>query len=215
MRLKIFIVLLVTFSSGLIWAGSTLEPDTDKSSDETSPKLNSERIRQKFGSYGIDVLEQDQQLRISSLYSIEDGQKVTRTLAVVIYPERIPAEIQLEHETIRAGGSMGEVFKENGWSVEKASLYFGDIPASQDFDQIYRLMGVLEPVPLAVHLYELSVCGQKECFAYATLAEVHSPEYLTLAELEHIYGVSVGTNTVQDGEVQASLDSVLAAMAAQ
>ena len=34
------------------------------------PLLNSERIKQKFGSYGINILDANAELRVSNLYSI-------------------------------------------------------------------------------------------------------------------------------------------------
>ena len=160
------------------------------STSASRPLLNSERIKQKYGSYGIDVLEDDGAVRVSSLYSVQDGRKITRTLAVVIYPRIIPEQIQREHQAIAAGGSMGEVFTRNGWKVEKENLYFGEIRASPDFDAIYSLMGGIADANLAVHVYRLSVCRDGACFAYATLSEVHHPDYLSLAELREIYAGS-------------------------
>ena len=46
----------------------------------TEPELlNSERIAQTFGSYGIDVLQADGALRRSNLYSVSDGLRTCRT----------------------------------------------------------------------------------------------------------------------------------------
>jgi hypothetical protein len=45
----------------------------------TAQILNSERIEQTFGSYGIDVIASDALLRVSNLYSRHDGEKITRT----------------------------------------------------------------------------------------------------------------------------------------
>ena len=55
--------------------------------------LNSERIAEKFGNYGIEVLEQNP-LRVSSLYSVEHGQRVCRTFAIVMF-EPHPTEALL------------------------------------------------------------------------------------------------------------------------
>jgi hypothetical protein len=134
----------------------------------SSTMLNSERIRDEFGSYGIDVLDQNDQVRVSNLYSLDGGKKITRTLAVVMYPLEIPPVILAEHEVIEQGGSMGEVFKRNGWQVQKESIYLGEIPASADYDEIYALMGDIQPANLAVHLYELTV-SSRSCFSYATI----------------------------------------------
>ena len=51
--------------------------------------LNSERIEQTFGSYGIDVVFSDSSLRISNLYSMESGAPVTRSRTIarsICYP---------------------------------------------------------------------------------------------------------------------------------
>ena len=207
-------------------ADSGAQGDRLAQAKNTRPLLNSERIKQQFGSYGIDVLEDDGAVRVSSLYSTQGSQKITRTLAVVIYPADVPQQIQAEHQAIRSGGSMGEVFTRNGWQVEKENLYVGEIQACADFDEIYSLMGRIERVNLAVHVYRLSACRGGSCFAYAILSEVHHPDYLRLRDLREIYG-SRGDAPAQDKEwnrvgdgksdpdVREVLDLTIAALAAQ
>ena len=51
-------------------------------SPERRELLNSERIAQRFGSYGIEVLESDGRVRVSNLYSNEQGGRICRTFAV-------------------------------------------------------------------------------------------------------------------------------------
>jgi hypothetical protein len=172
--------------------------------------LNSERIRGEFGNYGIDVLEQTGQVRVSNLYSLDGERKITRTLAVVIYPAEIPPAILAEHEVIVRGGSIGEVFKGNGWRVEKENLYLGEIPVSADYDEIYAMMGGIQPVNLAVHLYELLVCKLESCFSYATIAEVHHPGYLALDELEEIYEPVPSRASSKTSQVRSMLNTVQA-----
>ena len=41
--------------------------------------LNSERVEQRFGNYGIDVLASEAGLRRSSLYSVEKDGRICRT----------------------------------------------------------------------------------------------------------------------------------------
>ena len=223
---RLFILILAVLPISPCWSNDNGQAAQSAARETARPLLNSERIKQKFGSYGIDVLEDDGKLRISSLYTLEYGRKITRTLAVVIYPEDIAPQIQAEHQAIKGGGSMGEVFTRNGWQVEKENLYLGEIQASSDFDEIYSLMGQIEPVNLAVHVYRLSVCRDGSCFAYATLNEVHHPDYLKLRDLREIYEGS-GDALAQDKEwngagdgkneqdVQEILDLAVAALAAQ
>ncbi|MSQ98590.1 MAG: hypothetical protein EXR85_04750 [Xanthomonadales bacterium] len=188
------------------------------STENARPLLNSERIKQKYGSYGIDVLQDDGKVRISSLYTTRGSQKTTRTLAVVVYPELIPVQIQQEHQAITAGGSIGEVFARKGWCVVKENLYFGEIKASLDFEEIYSLMGGIEETNLAVHVYRLSVCRAGSCFAYATLSEVHHPDYLGLSDLREIYGgskIALDPGAKNERDVQLALDLTITALATQ
>lgn len=228
---KFFHGFCVFIFSGFL-AASYCTADSGEQSDglaqtiNNRPLLNSERIKQQFGSYGIDVLEDDGAVRISSLYSRQGSQKITRTLAVVMYPAEVPQQIKAEHQAIRDGGSMGEVFTRSGWHVEKENLHLGEIQACVDCDEIYSLMGRIEPVALAVHIYRLWVCRDDSCFAYATLSEVHHPDYLRLRDLMAIYGSSgdalaqgkewnrVGGKKIEQ-EVREALDLTIAALAAQ
>jgi len=170
--------------------------------------LNSERIERRFGSYGIDVLESGGRYRVSNLYSVHDGAKVGRTYAVVAYPARIDPSIRAEHEEILAGGSIGAVFARNGWTVEKTHLYFGELPATT---KVAALMRADEGAPLAVHVYVLTVVRDGMSFDYATIAEVHHPDYLTRDDLPRIYGAPAASDAA-DPSVRAILDETEARM---
>ena len=137
--------------------------------------LNSERIRQKFGSYGIDVVLESDQQRVSKLYSLQGDKKITRTFAVVSYPESIPAEIRNEHEQIKSGQSIGEVFKRNGWQIEKQQIYSGDIKSSPEYEEVYASLVESKEVDLAINIYQLSVVKGSERCKYAKIAEIHNP----------------------------------------
>src|SRR5688500_5929342 len=84
--------------------------------------LNSERIAAAFGSYGVEVLEQDDQVRVSNLFSLAAGEKTCRTFAVVRHAPRLDPIVGLEHAAIVAGGSIGAVFAAHGWEVRKTHL---------------------------------------------------------------------------------------------
>lgn len=154
-------------------------------SESAAPLLNSERIEQRFGSYGIDVLESDGGVRVSNLYSLEDGRKVCRTFAVVLYPAEVDPRYAAEHAAILAGGSIGAVFKQHGWTVTKKNLYFGTLTATP---KVAALMHDEPGRSLAVHVYGLSVTRGDTTLPYVTIAEVHHPDYLTLDEVRSIYG---------------------------
>jgi hypothetical protein len=146
--------------------------------------LNSERIAETFGSYGIDVVATSEDLRVSNLYSIENGQRVTRTYAVVAIPTSVNGAIASVHTAILAGESIGATFKAAGWDVTKRHLYFGRArvpPAVAD------AMGIERATRVAMHAYVLDVSRDDRRLEYATIVELHHPAYLQLGELVEIY----------------------------
>ena len=169
---------------------------------------NSDRIRLKFGSYGIEVLESGLRIRVSNLYSIEDGVRTNRTFAVVTYPAVIEPDFQEEHEAIISGQSIGIVFKENGWTIEKRHRYFGKVETSSgvwDVNSVFGDIGETQPV---IHVYSLYVKKNESEFHYASIAEVHHPEYLDLDELSHIYGQQYDSTRVKDNDISDVLETV-------
>jgi hypothetical protein len=147
-------------------------------------QLNSERIAAAFGNYGIEVLEQDDEVRVSNLFSTDADERTCRTFAVVRYG-RIGAEIRAEHAAILAGGSIGAVFASAGWEVRKTHLRYRELAATP---RLAKLMRVGPGTLLAMHVYVLDVANQSGRHEYATLAEIHHPEYLGSEELLAIYG---------------------------
>lgn len=147
--------------------------------------LNSERIEAAFGSYGVEVLEQGGGVRVSSLYSTAAGERICRTFAVVRYAPVMDGAVQAEHEAILAGGSIGAVFAAAGWTVRKTHLDYGERVASS---RLAALMKIDRGTPLAEHVYALDVEKDGRIVEYAALVEIHHPEYLSVAELEKIYG---------------------------
>jgi hypothetical protein len=159
--------------------------------------LNSERIAQRFGNYAISVLESDGRVRVSNLYSESSrersgesfaetsGGRICRTFAVVKYPDRVDSAFAAEHDEIVRGGSIGAVFAAHGWRVGKANLRFFEVEASP---RIAELMRVAVGTRLAAHAYALDVTKAGRSIEYALLVEIHHPEYLTIPQLETIYG---------------------------
>lgn len=153
-----------------------------------SVELNSERIARKHGNYGIDVIENKENTRVSNLYSLEAGRRICRTFAVVGLSDEIDPSFAAEHVRIVDGGSIGAVFKRNGWSIEKRHLYIGEIPIGQQAVRLTRLMRIKTPATLAVHLYVLEISKGGNSFEYAMIAEVYHPDYLSLPVLWSMYG---------------------------
>jgi len=149
--------------------------------------LNSERIERKFGSYGIDVLESEAGLRRSSLYSLDSGERICRTYAVVRFTEKLDSSYGPQHAKVLAGNSLGEVFKEDGWSIQKQSLYIGAIELPQTTSKISQLMRLRDNHTLALHVYQMRLAKDEHVFEYATIMEAHHPDYLSHENLLEIY----------------------------
>lgn len=172
--------------------------------------LNSERIRLQFGSYGVEVLYSDSTKRVTNLYSNDGGINVTRTFAVVLYPLAINSALAFEHSSILSGGSIGQVFKERGWTIEKQSMYLGQLSTSAKFVHIYELMGGIDSTELAIYLYSFTVIKDGKSYAYATIAEVYHPNYLTAEDLRIIYAAV--DESISASDVTQKLDQVLRLM---
>ena len=148
--------------------------------------LNSERIEQTFGSYGIDVAYSDATLRISDLFSRDDGRKTTRTLAIVAFVAAIDPAFAAVHERVLDGGSIGATFQAAGWQVGKRNLEIRQTPLPKSFAAAMQL----EPgTPLATHIYQLEISKDGRTYPYATIVEMHHPDYLTSTELAAIYSL--------------------------
>ncbi len=170
-------------------------------SPERRELLNSERIAQRFGSYGIEVLESDGRVRVSNLYSNEQGGRICRTFAVVKYPDSVDPALAAEHDEIAHGGSIGAVFAAHGWKVGKTNLRFLELDASP---RVAGLMHVAAGTHLATHAYVLDVSKGGRSIEYALLVEIHHPDYLRLDDLRAIYGPVDTTGR------ESSLDALLA-----
>jgi hypothetical protein len=150
--------------------------------------LNSERIARKFGSYGLEVIENKDNIRVSNLYSREATGRVCRTFAVVGISKEIDSSLAAEHKEILEGGSIGAVFQRNGWKIHKRHQYIGEMTIGKQAGRLIRLMRLKPPATLAVHIYMLSVSKNDRPFDYAVITEVHHPDYLTVSTLWAIYG---------------------------
>lgn len=176
--------------------------------------LNSERIAQRFGSYGIRVLVADGRLRVSNLYS-EHGEEVTRTFAVVRFADEIPSTAADAHAEILAGGSIGAVFAGRGWTVTRRHLWFGAVPATDRVLEMMAYSGAARAdLQLATHLFELRVARDDQpAIVYATIAEVHHPDYLALDDLRRLFAAPSAETLAEPGAAAASmLDRVRVAM---
>jgi hypothetical protein len=153
--------------------------------------LNSERIEQRFGSYGIEIIEQKATLRRSNLYSSNDGVHICRTYAVVKFVGSAATDISGAHEKVLAGESIGTTFKTVGWQINKRTLYMGVLQLNDPNHAIAKLMHLESSTDLALHAYQLVLERETQSFHYATIIEVHHPDYLTENELLELYSTDL------------------------
>lgn len=152
-----------------------------------APLLNSERIAQRYGNYGIEIMHAGDGRRISNLYSEEDGRRTMRTLALVEFTAADAAEIATEHQHILAGGSIGAVFKEAGWTIEKVSSHYClsrvDLASMPEL----KRMDIDFPATLATYTYVFQVKKAASSINYATITEIYHPDYLQADPLANGY----------------------------
>lgn len=159
-----------------------------QSACEAEPELlNSERIEQRFGSYGITVLPGEAGLRRSSVYSLHGQERVCRTYAVVRFAGQPDDGYSEEHAKILAGNSIGAIFRSHGWDIHKQTLYIGSLPLPCGDAKIAGLMHLSGACELALHVYQLLLVRREQVFEYATIIETHHPAYLSEKDLLELY----------------------------
>ncbi len=170
--------------------------------------LNSERIQKKFGSYGIDVLASEAGLRRSSLYSLDDGQHICRTYAVVRFADQLDERYGEEHAEVLRGNSIGATFRAHGWKLHKQTLYLGELPLPAAPNTIGDLMQIDGGQALALHIYQLLLVREDQVFDYAVIIESHHPDYLAFSDLQRLYEYDT-TNALSEGEAESLIALVL------
>ena len=155
--------------------------------------LNSERIEQKFGSYGIDIVQSDNQSRVSFLYSLDPNNKNKKnyhTLAIVKFKET--REVSIIHERILNGGSIGKSFKKEGWEIDKTNHQMMVI-SNPDKLLFKSWLPQISNENLALHFYELNVKTENYYYLYAEILEIHHPKYLGFSDITEIYSLDEET----------------------
>jgi hypothetical protein len=152
-------------------------------------------------------------LRISSLYSLDGEQRITRTLAISEFAREMPEDLQPVYQSIQDGASMGSSLEAAGWRVEKRHRYFGEVPISNAFRCMSGLPESDSNQVLAVQVYDLYVARGQQKIRFALLAELHDPRYLTLPDLRQIYDGRVEQLSIEDDASRAMLQRAAAVCA--
>ena len=149
--------------------------------------LNSERIERRFGNYGIEILKQDHSIRRSNLYSTHDGVRICRTYAIVDFVDSNLVHASEVHSKVIDGASIGATFKADGWDISKDTVYIGEIELPESSHPIAELMQLDSAQRLAVHAYELHIEKSATSIHYATIIELHHPDYLDVGQLRELF----------------------------
>ena len=177
-------------------ASSHAAQDSTNLSDKL---LNSERIAERFGNYAIEVISQDEDYRISNLYSQSNDVKTTRTLAVVDFLSPVDSSILELHQRVLQGESLGATFKGNGWQVRKISVAVEPVPVGPEAKLLKDWMHLSADMDLAMHVYLLKLAKDNEkVIDYAVIAELHHPDYLDIAAIKQIHGEPVGFSNITE-----------------
>ncbi|MBT5557379.1 MAG: hypothetical protein HOJ80_10865 [Halieaceae bacterium] len=143
---------------------------------EVTPTLNSDAIKATFGSYGVTILNQTESTRVANLYSGHSGREICRTLAVTEFVLPMDPKLSLEHEKIRAGGSIGATLRDAGFSINKKLIIKTEIVAGPAFSQLSNQ--TVEPgAPLATRVYALFAQSSERAIPYAIIAEAYHPAH--------------------------------------
>lgn len=171
--------------------------------------LNSERIEQRFGSYGIEVLASEAGLRRSSLFSVDNGVRTCRTYAVVQFADQMDDHYGEEHAKVLAGNSIGAIFRSHGWDLHKQTLHLGTLALPARANGIATQMRIEGPREIALHVYQLLLVRDNQVFEYATIMEAHHPDYLTVTDLYALYEYD-NTSAIRQPAVNEIAELVLA-----
>ena len=102
--------------------------------------MNSDKIRERFGHYGVELLEQDTRTRLASLYSLSGEQRITRTLALTRFELPTHPGVEAQDAQIRSGESIGATLRKAGWSIVKNETIDCQVTAGQRFSLLGGLL---------------------------------------------------------------------------
>jgi hypothetical protein len=142
------------------------------------PGLNSERIEQRYGSYGVELIEQSRDVR-------HGERQVCRTVAMVWFEHPVDPGLADADRLIRGGASIGATFQRLGWHVDKANVDIGEFRLASPV--MGARMDIAVPAVLAMHIYRFRAARDGRRLNYATIVELHHPDYLDRSDVERLY----------------------------
>jgi hypothetical protein len=165
--------------------------------------LNSQRIKYLFKDYGVSLLLQEGNVRVSNLHA--NG--LMRTCAVVNFNLPVPEWLQTTHDKILKGSTIGQTIKDDGLELIKQDAFIG----ITELPKFAKEKMQTEEKAAAVYVYQLIVKNPKteESFEYCTITEAYSPEYLTFGDLQKLTSEGSLKLTTISKAVQKRLDDLI------
>ena len=114
---------------------------------------------------------------------------------------------------LSTGSPSATCSEDSGWSVDKRHQYFGRIEWPSTDSNVELIFGDIGDIQPVIHMYCLFVRKDDCEFRYASIAEVHHPQYLDMEDLNSIYGDVVAKEHDGDRDVDSFLEIVRAKMA--
>ena len=151
--------------------------------------LNSQKIESRYGSYTVEMLASDGLTRQSALSSDSGSGKVCRTFAITRFTDTADALGLDSQQKILEGASIGATLKQDGFSILKATIYVGSIEIDRAAHPVLGLMRLEVPATLALHIYKLSIEKNGDALEYATISEMHHPDYLDEDDVRDLFPV--------------------------
>jgi hypothetical protein len=108
-------------------------------------------------------------------------------VAIVDFAFPVDDRISAEHRAIIAGASIGQTFRDSGWRIEKETLVISETGPEEYAWGIAGLMRIDSKQPLAIHRYRFVVAKGRLKIYYASITEIHHPEYMNVRQLRAIF----------------------------
>jgi hypothetical protein len=169
--------------------------------------LNSQTIESRYGSYTVEMLASDGPTRQSALSSEDASGKICRTFAITRFTDAAESLDVDRQQQILNGASIGATLKEGGWSILKATIHVGSVEIDRIAHPVLALMQLDVPATLALHIYKLSIEKNGESLDYATISEMHHPDYLSEDDVRELFPVD-SANTATPPEIDTFIASI-------
>ena len=134
-------------------------------------RLHTDVLEDKYGKITAKVLRHNSSIREAHLI---DGDGISRTFAITIFPKVKDKEIKFIDDKIRKGAPIGKAFREKGYAIRKnvIDVFIVKIPSwlKKDFKT--------KDDYAKARLSEFYACkGNKKPKIYGTVTEIYSPDF--------------------------------------